>query len=115
MDKEKLITQSKIGYYMVMDRQKSREHGFWIGTDISKYVKEFYVGGRISVEYYNFKSALDAKARGVGLLKFNPYIKAGREKWNVEVGFEVAARSTPLAKDTSCPTSAHRPTCIKPT
>lgn len=90
MDKEKLITQSKIGYYMVMDRQKSREHGFWIGTDISKYVKEFYVGGRVSVEYYNFKSALDAKARGVGLLKFNPYVKAGREKWNVEVGFEVA-------------------------
>lgn len=90
MDKERFITQSRIGYYMVMDRQKSREHGFWIGTDLSKYVKEFYVGGRVNVEYYNFKSASDAKARGVGLLKFNPYIKAGRDKWNVEAGFEVA-------------------------
>lgn len=91
LDRDRLITQSRIGYYMVMDRQKSREHAFWIGTDISRYVKEFYVGGRLGVEYYNFKSATDAKARGAGLLKFNPYIKAGRDKWNVEVGLEVAA------------------------
>jgi hypothetical protein len=97
-DKERLITQSKIGYYMVMDRQKSREHAFWIGTDISKYVKEFYVGGRLGVEYYNFKSTLDSSARGTGLIKFNPYIRAGREKWNVEVGLEVAGAFDTTAK-----------------
>lgn len=98
MDKVKFITQSKIGYSFVMDRQKTREHAFWIGTDMSKYVKEFYVGGRVNVEYYNFKSALDSSARGAGLIKFNPYIKAGREKWNVEVGLEVAGAFDTTAK-----------------
>lgn len=98
LDKERLISQSKLGYSFVMDRQKTREHAFWIGTDISKYVKEFYVGGRLNVEYYNFKSALDSSARGVGLVKFNPYIKAGRDKWNVEVGLEVAGAFDTIAK-----------------
>lgn len=90
MDKDRLITQSRLGYSFVMDRQKTREHAFWVGTDIAKYVKEFYVGGRLGVEYYNYKSATDAKALGTGIVKFNPYVRAGREKWNVEVGFEVA-------------------------
>lgn len=97
LDKEKLITNSKIGYSFVTDRQKTREHAFWVGTDISKYVKEFYVGGRVNVEYYNYKSALDSSARGTGIIKFNPYIRAGREKWNVEVGLEVAGAFDTIA------------------
>lgn len=98
MDKEVFNHQSKIGYYMLMDRHKSQEHAFWAGTDLSKYVKEFFVGARVNVEYYNFKSGIDSVKGGTGLLKFNPYVKAGREKWNVEVGLEVAGAFDSTAK-----------------
>lgn len=98
LDKERWITATRLGYYFVQDRQKSREHGFNIHTDLSKYVKDFYVGARLGVEYFHFKSGIDSASRGVGLIKFNPYIKAGREKWNVEAGLEVAAAFDTIAK-----------------
>ncbi|MCG9911518.1 MAG: hypothetical protein MH137_09480 [Flavobacteriales bacterium] len=96
--KTEWISQTRMGYYFLQDRQKSREHAFWAGTDVSKHVKDFFVGGRIGVEYYNFKPGTATSGRGMGFIKFNPYIKAGREKWNVEVGFEVAGAFDTIAK-----------------
>lgn len=97
-DKQKWLSSTRLGYYWMQDRQKSREHGLSLGTEISKHVKDFFLGARIGMEYFHFKAGGSPAGSGMGFIRFNPYVKAGREKWNVEMGFEVAGAFDSTAK-----------------
>lgn len=84
-DSNRVITNASISYYYLGDRYNSREHGISLSEDISKYLKQFYLGMRIKGEYYNNRF-LGGNAISSGLIHLNPNVRLGKKKWNVEAG-----------------------------
>ncbi|MCD6067023.1 MAG: hypothetical protein K0S33_1849 [Bacteroidetes bacterium] len=77
-----------LNYYNIRDKFETAENNIFADGLIKTYVNKERLNVLISADYYNTKSKTDTVNDFI--FRLTPYFQAGGEKWNVDLGLNVA-------------------------
>lgn len=97
-DSNRIITDGGIAYYFLRDRLGSTENNLRFDLSLSRYVKEFYVGGRLLADYYHNNMKGDPGAVNNINLQVNPFVRLLKPRWNAEIGAVLAGSAGTYGK-----------------